>query len=196
MPNITPIGFHTFVFRQLVVSNIFDFHHLGFDHLGSDSLLWICCLVLDVTCVHRKIIGNTSGKCWNIFDDFWVIRLVKLWKIGLEAPGNYSIPFELISFRCAYVRDQKLSFLWFRDFWTCPWAPKPVIFIFGDARIPQIIQENPKLRSKLVLYIIFNVFGNPSFDNVQNGRRRIPPIRPINSWKSWIWDQDISKHVN
>ena len=37
------------------------------------------------------------------------------------------------------------SFLWFRDFRTCPWAPKPFIFIFGDTRTLQITQEKSQI---------------------------------------------------
>ena len=46
--------------------------------------------------------------------------------------------FELIIFRFAYGRTPDPSFLWFRDFWTCPWPPKPTIVIFGEPmRLPK-----------------------------------------------------------
>ena len=50
--------------------------------------------------------------------------------------------FGLVTFRFGYGRDHP-SFPWFRDFQTCPWAPQPILFIFGDTRMPHTIQEKP-----------------------------------------------------
>ena len=29
---------------------------------------------------------------------------------------------------------ENLSYSWFWEFWTCPWLPKPILLIFGDAK--------------------------------------------------------------
>ena len=51
------------------------------------------------------------------------------------------------------------SFLWFRDFWTCPQLPKPTTFIFGDTRTPKTNQENPQTFLKHVCVQVTK-FGN------------------------------------
>ena len=70
--------------------------------------------------------------------------------IGLKAPGNYSAPLVLYILRFAYGRNQNSSFLWFRDLWTRPRAPKSIMLIFWNTRIPQTNQENPETFSKIV----------------------------------------------
>ena len=47
---------------------------------------------------------------------------------------------------------ENLSFLWFWDVWTCPRAPKPISFIFGDIRTLQIIQEKTQLIFKHIIW--------------------------------------------
>ena len=80
--------------------------------------------------------------CWRLLDCLYrndISRITgKLRSIIL-------LHFGRITFRFAYGRDRNSSFLWFRGFWTCPWLPKPIIFIFGKPRIPQIIHGKNRI---------------------------------------------------
>ena len=65
---------------------------------------------------------------------------------------DYSASFWTSNFRFAHGRDRKPSFPWFRDFRTCPWLPKPILSIFGDTRMPQLIQEKPDTFLKHIMW--------------------------------------------
>ena len=87
------------------------------------------------------------------------------------------------------------SFSWFLGFRTCPRAPKPISFIFGDARILQMIQETPQ--------ILFGKYYFLKSQNVENStfwkcwKRRglkIMQVRLISSWKYGIWDQYLPEN--
>ena len=43
-----------------------------------------------------------------------------------------------------FGKPESPSFSWFRDFWTCPELPKPILFVFGDTKTFQIIQEKSR----------------------------------------------------
>ena len=102
--------------------------------------------------------------------------------------------FGLIPFRCAYGRDRNSSFLWFQNFRTCPWLPKPTIFIFGDARIPEIIQEKPKSFWRISICQI-SKFGKSIFKFWKRQAPNMPATRLRNSWKAWIWDQYLPENM-
>ena len=84
------------------------------------------------------------------------------------------------------------------DFWTCPWLPKPIIYIFGDTRKPKKKQDHHGYfesygfcccRNLEVLEIrMFESFG-------KDRCRTIPKIRLINSSKSWIRDRYLSNNM-
>ena len=80
----------------------------------------------------------------------------------------------------------------FHDFRTCPWLPEPIIFNLWDTKILQETQENTKAFQK-------NVFGNSRILEIANygkdARPQIPMIRFINSWKAWVWDQNLSTNM-
>ena len=89
------------------------------------------------------------------------------------------------------------SFLWFRDLWTCPWLPKPIILIiFGDTRTPK---EHQKISSYIFKKYIFanleNLEIHIALQLWKDGRRQISKIRLIKSWKSWIWDQYLPRNM-
>ena len=100
----------------------------------------------------RTFSGDLSGDLWEPFrEPVWVpsglISLIisKLLNNRFKgSPGILMDHFGLITFRLAYGGTHKSWFLWFRDFWACSWAPKPILFIFADARTLQIIQEKTK----------------------------------------------------
>ena len=64
----------------------------------------------------------------------------------------------------------------FRTYWTWPWLPKPILVIFGDARICQIIWENPKSFDKM--WKSHN-FGSRTFWTFRNRLGKFPKIRVI-----------------
>ena len=52
------------------------------------------------------------------------------------------------------------SFSRFRDFWTCPWVPKPTMFVFGDTRILQTIQESITNTFSRNIFLEISNFGH------------------------------------
>ena len=89
-----------------------------------------------------------------------------------KAPGNYSASIWYNNFRFAYGRAPKPSFLWFRICWTRPRAPKPILFIFWDTKIPNKNQEKSwAIFKKYYVYKSRN-FGNPKL--WQFSKRRAP----------------------
>ena len=98
--------------------------------------------------------------------------------------------------RFASGRKQKPLFLWFLYLWTCPRAPKPILFIFWDIRIPKTNQENPGTFCKQLMFVNVNVLKIQHFDIFwKAGHRKVPLTRLIKSWKSWIWHQYLSKNM-
>ena len=71
----------------------------------------------------------------------------------------------------------KPLFLRFRDFWTCPWAPKPIICIFWNPKTPQIIQESYQ-----------NILKHTNVINVKNVKSETlifwEKAGPDKSWRS------------
>ena len=64
------------------------------------------------------------------------------------------------------------SLTWFGNFWTCPWAPKQILFIFGGTKILQIIQENPQTVLDKCDCWEYQQFGDRAF--WQFGKRQVP----------------------
>ena len=105
------------------------------------------------------------------------------------------------------------SFPWFRDFPTCPWAPKPTWFISGDPNIPQIIQGTSQVIFDEYEFEKYEHFGNHFFWKFR--KRRAPKSHGDPSqifvtswlriniyqkawtcfWKSQIRDQYLSKNI-
>ena len=88
------------------------------------------------------------------------------------------------------------SILWFLDFWTCPWAPKPIIFIFGHPKIPQILQEKAKISSGNNIFYKSQNVGNRKLWKLW--KRRGPTNHEDPSWKllkSWIRDQYLPEYM-
>ena len=71
---------------------------------------------------HMNIIGNICAIVWYCLGHLYgaIMRI-----ISLKAAGNYSASIWSNIFRFVYGSDRDSSFLWIRDFWTCPWATKP-----------------------------------------------------------------------
>ena len=83
-----------------------------------------------------------------------------------------------------------------RTWWTCPWLRKPILFIFGNTKIPQIFQETN--RSILETYCVWesqNFEHRPFWKCWKRRGRTIPKIRLTNSWESWIWDQYLLENM-
>ena len=60
----------------------------------------------------------------------------------VNAPGGIVASICFNNFPFAYGRTWNSPFLlWFRDLGTGPWLPTPIVFIFGDLRIPQTINK-------------------------------------------------------
>ena len=92
---------------------------------------------------HNELSGTSVEWAWGkrvakILEQLWhVLRYSYgqfLEKICLKFCSIILLQFGLITFRFAYGRTQKPSFLWFRDFWTRRQAQKRTIFIFEDTR--------------------------------------------------------------
>ena len=105
--------------------------------------------------------------------------------ISLKAPENDSASIWYIVFDLLMGETEVLiSMIW--DFWTCP-DPQNQLFFSGDTRTPKQNQEN---RAHLKIHIDFVNLEMSEPRNVdkfqKDGRRQIPPIRFIKSWRSWI----------
>ena len=106
------------------------------------------------------------------------------------------------------------SFPWFRDFWTCPWAPKPILSTFGDTRALQVIQEESQITFETfsswnARFGHFEMFGNvcPIYLEISelcfwnwklwNLKNEILELRNFKTLKRWqlrtlkLWDQDF-----
>ena len=85
------------------------------------------------------------------------------------------------------------SCLWFRDFWTCPWAPKTnIIYLWRH----QDTVASPRKSQILFTNIIFVNIKISEIDNLgKDGRRTFPTTRLINSWKYWKWDQYLPENM-
>ena len=74
---------------------------------------------------------------------FWTcVCVIFMWNNRLKSSGEL-LCFDLVWYFSDWLMGDtsKSSFLWFREFRTCPRFPKPIIFIFGDTRIPKTNQE-------------------------------------------------------
>ena len=89
------------------------------------------------------------------------------------------------------------SFLWFRDCWTCPWAPKPIMFNFGDTKLLQIIQGRSGSFSNILFLEVHKYWNSFVLGNV--GKTHADTILKIHltcSWNSGIWDQYLPENMN
>ena len=75
------------------------------------------------------------------------------------------VQFGLITFRFAHGRIRKPSFLWFRDFWTSPWAPKPTILSLETSGHLSTINEKQIISTNTTL--IISSFGEHVFENLR-----------------------------
>ena len=145
-----------------------------------------------------------------LFCNCCVIFMVNSWKrYGQKLRRIILLPFELITFWFAYGKNENPSFLWFRDFRTCPWLPKPIIFIFGNTRIPQITRETTRSIFRKSYFWKSQHFGNRTFWKVRKRRAPTTPDDPLNQFlkimnmrsKSSrngilvIWNQYFSKNM-
>ena len=74
---------------------------------------------------------------------------------------------------------ENLLFSWFEDFWTCPWLPKPRLFISGDTKTLHRIQEN--LKSPQIEYVCKSKkMKIERFGHV--GNTRVEHVRPFNKF--------------
>ena len=109
--------------------------------------------------------------------------------------GTILVHFGLMTFRFAYGRTPKPSFLCFWDFWTCPRAPKSIILMFEDPRILKQNKEKQFIFKNLIL-INLKVLDIQHFDFFRkDGRWKSRSPNITISWKSWIWDQYIPANM-
>ena len=100
------------------------------------------------------------------------------------------ISFGLMESWFYYVRDQKLTFPCFLDFWT---PGNPYIWILFYEITSKSISKYMDTFEKYY----FCIYGLPFLSfNEQDGHRRMMKIRLIKFPKSWIWDQYLSKGMN
>ena len=90
-------------------------------------------------CVMGKSHGNYKTNIWKFIGTLIAMFGSLLWKVYGEDMATSSIDwfcFILYSylFDLFMWETENLSFLWFRDFQTCPWAPKPILFIICLSR--------------------------------------------------------------
>ena len=81
---------------------------------------------------------------------------------------------------------------------TCPVPPKPTtsILFFGNTRTPREHQEIPGTISKHIIFLNLKIVETQQIDDFgKDGHRKMMKIRLTNSWKSWIWEQYLSKNV-
>ena len=107
---------------------------------------------------------------------------------------------------CLWGEPSNPSFSWFLDFRTCPWAPKPFIFMFGETRIRWIIQEQgPNHCLENISLLDLELLDFENFENVgEDGRRTIRKSRllflEIREYgidifpKAWNWNFVIWDH--
>ena len=79
-----------------------------------------------------------------------------------------------------FGKPEEPSFLWWSDFWTCPWLPKPILFISGDARILQIFQETSRIIFQKYCLRNSQHFGNRFFNMEQRGEGPTNTEDPFN----------------
>ena len=94
------------------------------------------------------------------------------------------------------MRDpQKPSCSWFGDFQTCPWPPKPILFILGDTRTLQLNQANSRF---IFENIVENrkIMGTDVLENCGKDGCRKTAEGLLNKFlKCWLWDQYLSKDM-
>ena len=104
--------------------------------------------------------------------------------------------FGLITFRFHFGNPKTPHFHDFRTQRMWQWLPRPIFFIFGDARIPYKIQET----------IQNHVFKSYYFVKFRKGirighffgkdeRRQIPTICLTSCWKYWIRGQYLLENM-
>ena len=79
---------------------------------------------------------NNYGICWPFYGEI-IFKSYFEWL-------NWFFPLRIgiIKSRLHYFRGQKLQISWFLNVLMCFWASKPLLFIFGETRIPQKILES------------------------------------------------------
>ena len=81
-----------------------------------------------------------------------------------------------------------------------PWFPKPILFIFGDTKWLQLIQE--RFSNHFRKHFIIGNLNISEIDNFEHvgktwGAGAANPKDPfIIVWESWRWDQYLSKKWN
>ena len=131
---------------------------------------------------------KVTRKDWKKCSQCWATCLVNWWKEHAQKLRTIILPqFKVIPCRFSFGRSLKPSLLWFRDLGTCPFFPIPIMVIFGDTRIPQIIQKKPDNLLGLWCFWISKL-GNSFCGNVGKGGDR-KSQRFVSWWHSWIRNQ-------
>ena len=125
-----------------------------------------------------EIMGNFHGQMMEI--------------ICFKAPGNYSAPFWSNRFSICQWENTKSFISMFSGLSNLSPSPKTnSIYLWRHQDIfKKPIKKKPWRilpkyyfhKYQIFVFHFFVILG-------KDGRRKIPPVRPIKSWKSLIWDQ-------
>ena len=99
-------------------------------------------------------------------------------------------------------KTQNRHFYDFRNFWTCPRAQKPTIFIFGDPKILWNIQENAKSLRNLIFYRFLKLWRSNMLKILSNTILKILDMGSTIFQKIWnghlvnLWGFETKKPRN
>ena len=115
-------------------------------------------------------ISENVGKMWlaglGVLGGIFIASIIR--RITVKLHRIILFHFGFVTVRCHYGTNWNLSFLWFRDFWTCPWFPKPILFIFGDTRIFQRNQETSRLVLGNMVFINLRIWEIEKLKDLEN----------------------------
>ena len=110
---------------------------------------------------YRKIIGTSCDDLLEKRMPLLVICLVNLWKrYGKHLRRGFWLMFDINLSICLWER-QNTNHFYDVEISGSVLSPKPIVFIFGDTRTLQLIQENSKPHLQHIVFIDIN--GNQKF---------------------------------
>ena len=123
----------------------------------------------------------------------------------MRKPINRQVWFFLYFFNFVGLNNSKMANEWFRTYSNTCWIvlgtskmfieSGPLDPFFYVERLLRKMQNN--MVTSFTNVFISQNFGFPFIvDLGKDGHRKIPNHRPTKSWKSWIWDQDLSNNMH
>ena len=127
---------------------------------------------------------------------FQTMFLVNAWKrYGQKLHSIIMLQFEFVTLRFAYGRDRKPIISMISAFSDVSLSPKTnFIYLWRPQDTSNNSRKLPKHSKKM--FRILECLQIDKFGLVgKDGGRKIPTIRPINSCKSWRWDQYLPENM-